>query len=138
MFSEHLMHSFKEFLRRWWPTALTFAVIAYATLSSDPLPEYKAFLIPHLDKLIHAVMFGGLVGAVCFDRARAGYSIGPAAMLWTGVAVCLLGAVDEVAQAQFTDSRAADILDWCADTAGVLVACFTAPPAVRAVLRRSS
>lgn len=135
MYSEP-MNAVARFISRWWPTALTLCVIIYATMSADPVPETELFLIPHLDKLIHAVMFGGLVGAVCFDRARAGYSISRQAMLWVCAAVCIFGGLDEIAQAFCTRARAGDILDWLADCTGVAVAFFAAPPAVRAVLRK--
>lgn len=123
-------------LRYFWPTAIVLAVIVYATISEDPTPDIELPLIPHLDKLIHAIMFGGLAGAAFFDLQRADTSRrrGLGAMAIICAATALLGAVDEVAQATLTTDRAGDFFDWLADCTGILVAFAAAPPAVRAVL----
>ena len=64
------MNRFITFLRHYWPTLIVVGVILFATLSSDPTGDVS-FEIPHLDKLIHAIMMGGLVGAIAFDYKRA-------------------------------------------------------------------
>lgn len=126
------MYRFKYF----WPTALVLAVIAYATINEDPTPDIDFPVIPHLDKLIHAIMFGGLAGAAFFDLQRSDRSRrrGRAAMAVICIVAAAIGALDEVAQATLTTARSGDILDWLADCAGIAVAFFAAPPAVRAVL----
>jgi len=86
----------------WWPTALVVGVILYATLNSDPVGADRFPAIPHLDKLIHAIMFGGLFSAISFDRRRD------------------------------------DILDWLADTAGIIIAYFTAPPVINHIFRNKN
>ena len=54
-------------LLQWWPSALVVAVIIYATWLPDPVGAEELPKIPHLDKLIHAVMMGGLASALMFD-----------------------------------------------------------------------
>lgn len=124
------------FLKRYWPTLLVAAVILYATLSNDPMPDMDMPLIPYFDKLVHAVMFGGLCGAWYFDLYRAGHRLTLRTKLLVAAACAAAGGVDEVFQSCFTAERASDIVDWYADLLGIVVAFFTAPPAVRAVVRR--
>lgn len=117
---------------------LTLGVILYATLASDPLPDTELPVIPNIDKVIHAVMMGGLTGAVAFDiqrrdKSRSLLTFRLMAAIWLGVAI--FSAVDETAQAMLTDSRSGDPLDLAADLAGATAAVFLAPPAIRAVLR---
>ena len=61
------------------------AVIAYATIAENPPVPDDMPVIPHIDKLIHAIMFGGLAGAVMFDIRRSGKVLAEG----TVVAVCL-------------------------------------------------
>ena len=127
-------------IRYFWPTAITLAVIVYATISEDPTLDLDLPLIPHLDKLIHAIMFGGLAGSAFFDLQRSNRSRrrGAAAMGLICLCVAVLGALDEVAQATLTAERAGDFYDWLADCTGIAVAFVAAPPAVRAVLHIKS
>ncbi len=120
-----------------WPTALVLAVIAYATINDDPTPDINFSVIPHLDKIIHAIMFGGLAGAAFFDLQRSDRSLhrGRLAMAVICLAAAAVGALDEVAQSTLTAVRSGDILDWLADCTGIAVAFFAAPPAVRSVLK---
>lgn len=54
----------------WLPSALVVAVIIYATLFPDPAGADELPDIPGIDKLIHAIMFGGMAGALAFDYCR--------------------------------------------------------------------
>lgn len=127
----------KTFLRNYWPTLCVLGVIIYATLSSDPTPDLELPLIPHLDKLIHAIMFGGFTGAMAFDYYR---SAKPRRALTAGVMgvfaaiAAATGVLDEIAQATLTVERSGDVWDWVADCAGIAVAFFAAPPAIRRVV----
>ena len=125
-----------DFIKKFWPTLCVVAVILYATLNNDPLPDVEMPLIPHLDKLIHAIMFGGLCGAWYFDLCRAGNALSLRTRLLVAAVCVAAGGADEIFQLLFTADRAGDLLDWGADALGVAVAFFTAPPAVRAVLRK--
>lgn len=116
---------------------LVVALIAYATLHSNPVAPDMSFL-PHMDKLIHAIMMGGLLSAVAFDWQRRcrSHNVLTQKFMWILFAnVVLLSIGDEYLQKAMENGRAADILDFCADTAGALIALFTAPPVIRAVLK---
>lgn len=122
---------------KYWPTVLCVAVILYATLTADPTAGAELPLVPYLDKIIHAVMFGGLAGAAAFDwqRAHRAEPIGRRRMALI-CCLCLLGGgADELAQGLLTEARTAEWADLAADALGIAVAFFAAPPAVRAVLK---
>lgn len=126
----------KTLLKHYWPTMCVAAVILYATLSNDPMPDVDMPLIPHLDKLIHAIMFGGLCGAWYFDLYRTGHALTVRTKLLVAAACAVAGGADEIFQLCFTADRAGEWLDWAADITGIAVAYFAAPPAVRAVVRK--
>lgn len=124
-------------IKRFWPSLIVVAVILYATLWPDPAGIDNFPAIPHLDKLIHAIMFGGLAGALAFDatRWRGVGELTPWHMAVVCIASALFGGVIEVVQEAMGLGRGCDIFDFCADTVGAIVAFFAAPPAIRAVLR---
>ena len=121
----------------WWPSTLTLAVVLYATLYPDPAGVDELPAIPHLDKLIHALMFGGLAGAWAFDYCRARHLQRPPrrVMLIAALVSAALGGVIELIQDAMGLGRGADMLDFAADSIGCVAAFFLAPPAIRAVLR---
>lgn len=128
----------KRFVAAYWPTMIVVAVILYATLFPDPMPVDDMELIPGMDKLIHAIMFGGLVGAVAFDYSRSHDIACPARRTMVLFAVCALifGGVIELLQDAMGLGRGAEWADFAADSLGALVAYFTAPFAIKRVLNR--
>ncbi|MDE6278157.1 MAG: hypothetical protein K2M06_08625 [Muribaculaceae bacterium] len=118
------------------------AVVLYATLWPDPEFADDLPLIPHLDKLIHAVMMGGLFGALVFDTRRLMLrrgNTGPIpvqTLLRFALGLALFCVADEILQKELTTTRSAEFLDILADWTGVAIAFFVAPPAVRCVLRQ--
>lgn len=131
------MGALGRFLVRYWPSLCVVGVIMYATFNSDPLADVDVPLFPGADKLIHAIMFGGLAGAVAFDYQRADRTLNRltrSAMLAICGGCAVAGVLDEIAQATLTAERSGDILDWFADCGGIVVAYFTAPSAIRKVL----
>ncbi len=127
-----------KFLRSYWPSALIVCVILYATWLPGHLEPSNLPKIPHLDKLIHAVMFGGLTGAILFDRRRGGTRLNSGIVLATAAGTLAFGAVDEWVQGLLPIGRPSDILDLCADAAGIIVATLTAPAVVNAIFRKHS
>jgi len=114
------------------------AVILYATLASHPIPDDTMPMIPHIDKLIHAIMMGGLTGAIAFDYQRArrsAYVLSPRIMLAIAAGVLIFSAIDECLQSALTAERTGDLLDLLADLLGILLALPTAPPAIRHLLK---
>ncbi len=124
-----------RFLRQWWPTALVVCAILYATLNDDPVGADELPPIPHLDKLIHAVMFGGLFSALCFDYYRSRHRLATGIMLCFAAASVCAGCLDEIAQTLLENGRSGDPADFAADCVGIAVAWFAAPPAIRRVVR---
>lgn len=125
-------------LINWWPSAIVIAVIIYATWVPHPLPEEDIPLIPHIDKIIHAIMMGGLTGALMFDYYRSSSShrmTVRTVIFFTAIAMAF-SIVDETVQGLLPIGRPSDVVDLFADWLGCVVAAFTAPPAVRAVVRR--
>ncbi|MDE6156905.1 MAG: VanZ family protein [Muribaculaceae bacterium] len=125
----------RQLIARWWPTALVVAVILYATLDSDPVGVDSFPLIPHLDKLIHAIMFGGLFASISFDSRRAGHRLSTKSLLTFAAISIAAGAIDEVLQHTIANGRDGDILDWAADSFGIAVAYFTAPPVINNIFK---
>ncbi len=127
-------HEVMKNILHWWPSALVLSVILYATWVPDPVMAGDIPSIPHLDKLIHAVMLGGLTGALMFDYHRAD----PASRKLTARVIVVItasamvfGTIDETVQGLLPIGRPFDFMDLLANLAGCLVAAFTAPPAVR-------
>lgn len=128
-----------KFLKQWWPTLIVVGVIVYATLSNDPTPDMKITLFPGADKLIHAIMFGGFAGAMAFDwqRAHKEVLLSRRRMMQFCLIAAGAGILDEISQIYLTVARSGEVLDYVGDCVGITVAFFTAPPAVRYVLRVS-
>lgn len=111
-------------------------VILYATLNENPLPENNLQIIPYFDKLVHAIMFGGLFASLSFDWYRAGGELTLRRKLAYAVVSVVVGALVEVCQDALDIHRSAELADFVADAIGVAVAYITAPPAIRQVVRR--
>lgn len=112
------------------------AVIAYATLNPDPLGADEIPSIPHIDKLIHAIMFGGLFSSIVFDRRRAGMVNSTRTYIIITLVCAVAGALTEVLQDAMEQGRSGDMLDLAADCTGIIIAVFAAPPAIDRVLRK--
>ena len=89
-------------------------------------------VFPAMDKLVHAIMFGGWCGAMLWTRQAAPWRWHPA---WCLGAAIVTGGLVEIFQPRL--GRSGDALDWFADIAGILVAwgsfklfpaLFAAPP----------
>jgi len=125
----------KRFFTTWWPTMIVIAVILYATLNDNPIGADELPIFPGADKVIHAIMFGGLFSAISFDRFRDGRGMTVKSLVITAAACIACGGLDEICQNTLTSAREGDVFDFLADAAGILIAFFTAPPAIRAVLK---
>ena len=114
---------------------IVIAVILYATLNDNPLGADELPIFPGAEKLIHAIMFGGLFSSISFDRFRDGRGMTVKSLVITAAACIACGGLDEICQNTLTSAREGDVFDFLADAAGILIAFFTAPPAIRAVLK---
>lgn len=122
----------------WIPSALVVAVILYATLFPDPAGADELPDIPGIDKLIHAIMFGGMAGALAFDYCRSHMLTRPSrrTMLTCCAVSFVFGGVIELLQDAMGLGRGADWFDFLADGVGTAVAFFTAPAAIERVLSK--
>ena len=113
-------------------------VVLYATWVPKPLDEETLPLIPGIDKMIHVVMMGGMVGSILFDYKRADRHRELNARIVTvvTVGVMLFSLFDEVVQGLLPIGRPSDWLDLLADFTGALGGALLAPGAVNACLRR--
>ena len=121
------------------PTFVVVCVILYATLTSNPMGDTSLPPIPYIDKIIHAVMMGGLLGTFAFDwqRANPDKRLTPS-FLWA-VFGCVLafGIADELLQDYIDNGRSGDPYDFLADCVGAAIAVYLAPPVIRYVLHIS-
>ena len=132
------MKKLLRFLLNWFPTMIVVGVVIYATWVPKPLDEDTLPLIPGLDKLIHIVMMGGLVGSILFDYKRADRhrELKGRIVAVVTVGVMLFGIFDEVVQGLLPIGRPSDWFDLLADWTGALGGALLAPGAVNACLRR--
>lgn len=98
----------------WLPAAAWAATIFWlSSRSSVPGPE-----LPYIDKVAHFGAYAVLGALLAFAADRSRVPL----LLAVGVGLAY-GASDEVHQ-MFVPGRSPDVLDWAADTAGVLTACL--------------
>jgi len=115
------------------------SIIIYATWLPHPLPSESIPAIPHIDKLIHAIMMGGLTGALMFDYYRTSPTRHPLTLRVTlafTAAAMAFSVIDETVQGLLPIGRPSDPIDLLADWAGCLIALLTAPPTIRAVVKK--
>lgn len=128
-------------VKTYWPSIIVVIVIIYATWFPEPVPYNDIPSIPHIDKLIHAIMFGGLTGALMFDyyRARPSYSrLRYRVIIAISSSVAAFGVFDEVVQGFLGIGRPSDVIDILADCVGILVAIFIAPPVIKYLIGKKS
>jgi VanZ family protein len=104
-------------------TALYCAAI-FMLSSQEELPGTRR-LVPHTDKLAHAVIYGGLAALVSIGIRRSNDYVPPAVQFLVPIGFATLyGITDEVHQL-FVDNRAFEVMDMVANAAGaVLVQIF--------------
>ena len=115
-----------NFIKSWWPTAIVLAAVLWLTLSPNPLPDNDVELFSGADKIVHALMMGGLTAVMIFDfrrrRPRRAHVVRAVDVVWIAIGLTLFAAIDEWAQGAMGLGRTADILDFCADVIGIAIA----------------
>lgn len=129
--------SLRNIFCHWWPSGLVIIVVLYLTCWPDPLPSETIPIFPGADKLFHAIMFGGIVGALDFDYFRVHRVLPYSIKLCFAFCAIALGAVTELIQSIEIIGRSCDFFDFCADIVGVLIAFFSAPPVIRSLFKNS-
>lgn len=120
------LHTLLDYL----PSIIVVATVIYLTCFPDPLHSARLPIFPHADKLVHAIMFGGVVAAFDFDYMRSRRTLTSNAKLTILLSAILFGAATELVQ-HFADiSRSGDLLDFIADCIGIMIAYVSAPPVI--------
>lgn len=99
--------------RRWWPPLAWAAVVLF--LTSLPGADLPRVAVPHLDKLVHATIYGILGWLIARAMLHSGKVTRSALIVILGVS--LFGAIDEWHQ-QFIPGRSMELFDWFADMLG--------------------
>lgn len=107
----------------WFFTIATSILILWLTLSPHPVGGLKMSLFPGSDKVVHAIMFGALTGAILLDRERRrGWKLSGRG--FTAVAVAIgtgAGIAIEFIQDAMHLGRSFDVVDMAADFAGAFL-----------------
>lgn len=104
-------------------TLFVLIAILYLTLVPHPLPEEDMPSFPGADKVVHAVMFGGLALVALFDlRLSMRRRLGLGVCIVVTVLSTVLGGCIELLQQAMSMGRGADWLDFLADAVGALAA----------------
>lgn len=114
-------------------SALALSLLLWLTLAPKPLGDTSLRLFPGADKVVHGVMFGGVLFALCFDmglrqwkrRLPVAWPAATLAGLW--LFVTLLGGLIELLQQAMGIGRGAEWLDFAADALGALVSAWVSP-----------
>lgn len=131
-------------LPTWTFTTIVFVAILYLTLMPDPLPDNDIELFPHADKVVHAIMFGGMYFVAYFDRYRQKLkrtsegNVSVYYVIAVALSVVAFGGVIELAQSAMGAGRSADWLDFAADTAGVILSMVISPWVTQQLLGKAA
>jgi len=106
----------KRWLRAWGPALLYMAGIFVASAQ----PTVSLPRLGDSDKVLHFAAYAGLGGLLAYGGAPA--ALGPLPLIAIG---SMYGASDEVHQS-FVPGRTPDLLDWVADTLGVIAVVLAA------------
>lgn len=112
---------FKKFL----PGIIWFFIVGLLTLMpGKDVPKIGWLESKNFDKLVHAVLFGGLTLLFCLPYFRAHFTLQQKLNIFIRISLAAIiwGITTEVIQKYFIPGRDFDLLDWAADTFGVLVA----------------
>ena len=100
----------------WWIPALAWAAGIYY-LSGKPADDLPKFDFPHLDKIVHFVLYA-VLAHLCFSALRFGHGVRFAVAVALGLVIAsLYGVTDELHQA-YAKGRSQELADWIADTLG--------------------
>ncbi|MEO9147438.1 MAG: VanZ family protein [Ginsengibacter sp.] len=112
---------FKRFL----PGIAWFFIVGILTLMpGKDVPEVDWLEIKNLDKLVHAALFGGLTLLFCLPYFKANFSHQKKINIYIRISLASIiwGITVEIIQKYFIPGRDFELLDWAADSLGVLIA----------------
>jgi hypothetical protein len=127
-------------------TAVVVIAILWLTLAPHPLPDTDVPMFENADKVVHALMFGGLVFAMVLDRELYNHQVyeqtgvlpkkHARVMVLFVVASVLFGGLIELLQAWMDLGRGCDFYDFIADAIGAVVFALISPKIVVWLLNR--
>ena len=90
------------------------------------MPDEDWLSLSGFDKLIHAILFGGLVFLFCFPFKKVAIEKPEKLNLFTRITIATIvwGLTTELIQKYFIPGRQYDLNDWLADSAGAVIAFF--------------
>ena len=108
------------------PTVVVVALILYATLDPDPLPDTRIRLFEGADKVIHGLMFFTLSMALSFDYCKKRYcKFNPLNVaIIIGLISASCGILIEFTQDAMGLGRSAELYDAIADAIGAFIGSF--------------
>lgn len=116
----------------WVLTVVVSLAILYLTLVPRPLPEVDLPLFPGVDKLVHAIMFGGLAGAIVLDWSRwRGVALSARYLIVAALVSTLAGGLIELLQLVMAMGRGCELWDFVADGVGAFLGAWVARPVAR-------
>lgn len=120
------MGKWKRFLSGipvWMFTGVVVLAILWLTLAPKPLGEEPPRLFPGADKIVHAIMFGGLTITLLFDwqRQHRWGKVGWFLALGCAASASLFGIIIEYAQDYMGLGRGFEYHDIIADTVGSFI-----------------
>lgn len=107
-------------LPKYFASAIVLIVILYAVLTPNP-PSIQMFSFPHMDKVIHFLMFGGLAATILWDYGRLTGKYGVRQWLIVGLCCGAFGFLTELFQEIENAGRSADWKDGLADFSGAFI-----------------
>lgn len=109
---------------RYIPTILAAGVITYFSLLREPhFRIIPPITIPHIDKLVHLLMYMFLSAVFSFDLKRDKQTM--TVILTLSVLVpTIYGGIIEILQERFFYPRTGEWLDWAADAIGALIGIY--------------
>jgi len=124
-----MFHFFKRAAaRRWVPVTWTVLTIVLLCLPGSALPGGGLFRIPHFDKYVHILLFGGIVWwwILYFDSRPPKQLVTVYKMIILVLLTVALGIALEFVQLNFIPNRSFDTGDIYANAAGSLLAAMLA------------
>jgi VanZ family protein len=96
-------------------------IILYLSLTnSDTFDKVPLFNIPHLDKIVHFLMYAGLMTVILFENRKIIFL--QRQIVFAALIPFFYGILMELLQASLTDTRSGSIYDAFFNTAGIIAA----------------
>ena len=111
-------------LKKFLPAIAWFFILSVLVfLPGSDLPKVSWLDKIYFDKIVHAGLFGGLTLLFCLPFFKSPFSLRQKINYFIRVSLAAIvwGITVEIIQKYFVPGRSFDLLDWAADSAGVLI-----------------